>query len=148
MSVVSVTGKHLFFTPLVMAITPNYLMHRLCANHHAYADNDYYHDRAQHHRKRRRVLAVLLAEVLRRREEWTQRQNMHCTYLTHSDLNPSPHIGTPWQHMHARGNDHAFITTMGIDVATFEYLLAQVLRSDFTLLRRHIGLHCFLIFTS
>ena len=27
--------------------------------------------------------------------------------------------------MHARGNDHAFITTMGIDVVTFEYLLAQ-----------------------
>ena len=50
---------------------------------------------------------------------------MHRTYLTRSDLNPSPCIGTPWQHMHARGNDRAFITTMGIDVATVEYLLAQ-----------------------
>ena len=27
--------------------------------------------------------------------------------------------------MHARGNDHAFITTMGIDVTTFEYILNQ-----------------------
>ena len=27
--------------------------------------------------------------------------------------------------MHARGNDHAFITTMGIDVATFEHVLNE-----------------------
>lgn len=60
-----------------------------------------------------------------RREEQTQQQNMHCTYLTQPNLNPSPHIGTPWQHMYARGDDHAFITTMGINVAMFEYLLAE-----------------------
>ncbi|KAH8992125.1 hypothetical protein EDB86DRAFT_2754393, partial [Lactarius hatsudake] len=30
-----------------------------------------------------------------------------------------------WQHMYARGNDHAFIMTMGIDIATFNHLLEQ-----------------------
>ena len=43
------------------SIAPEYLMHRLRANHHAYAYDDYNHDRAQHRRKRGRVL---LAEVI------------------------------------------------------------------------------------
>ena len=62
---VNVTGRGLFFTPkftpLTIAIAPEYLMHRLRANHHAYAYDDYNHDRAQHRRKRGRVL---LAEVI------------------------------------------------------------------------------------
>jgi hypothetical protein len=109
-----------------MAITPEYLLHRLrCENCYAREDDDYSYERARHWQKRRRVLGLVLAEVLHRREEQTQQRNMHRTYLTCSDLNPSPCIGTPWQLMHARGNDCAFITTMGINVATFEYILAQ-----------------------
>ena len=70
-------------------------------------------------------LVVVLAEILHRREEHIQQQNTHCTYLTHSDLNPSPHFGTPWQHMHARGNNCAFITTMGIDITNLQVSLGQ-----------------------
>jgi hypothetical protein len=51
----------------MMAITPQHLMHRLRANCHIYADDDYNHDRAQHRQKRRQVLVVVLAEVLRRK---------------------------------------------------------------------------------
>ena len=71
------------------------------------------------------LVVGMCMESLHRREERIQRRNTHRTYLTRFDLNPSPRIGTPWQHMHARANDHAFITTMGIDVATFEYLLQE-----------------------
>lgn len=82
-------------------------------------------DEVQHWQKRKRVVVVMLAEILRRREERIRQRNTHRTYLTRSDLNPSPHFGTPWQHMHARGNNRAFITTMGIDIVTFEYILDQ-----------------------
>ena len=82
-------------------------------------------DEAQHRQKRRQLLLVLWVEIWHRREEQIQHQNTHHTYLTCSNINPSPRIGTPWQHMHARGNDHAFITTMGIDVATFEHVLNE-----------------------
>ncbi|KAF8265454.1 hypothetical protein EI94DRAFT_1735774 [Lactarius quietus] len=79
-------------------------MQQIRANHDADEDDDHYHDRAQRRRKRRRVLVVVLAEVLHRREERTRQRNMHRTYLTRPDLNPSPRIGTPWQHLYARGN--------------------------------------------
>ena len=82
-------------------------------------------DEAQHRQKKRQLLLVLWVEIWHRREERIQLWNTHRTYLTHPDLNPSPCIGTPWQHMHARGNDCAFITMMGIDVATFEYILNE-----------------------
>jgi hypothetical protein len=78
-----------------------------------------------HRQKRRRLLLVVWAEIVRSREERTRQRNALCTYLTRSDLNPSPRIGTPWQHMHARGNDRAFITKMGKDITTFEYLFNQ-----------------------
>src|ERR1700761_4506574 len=86
-------------------------------------DDDYEED--QHQQKRRRLLLAAYVGVLRRREERIQRRNTHRIYLTRPDLNPSLRIGTPWQHMHARGNDRAYITTMGVDVATFEHLLNQ-----------------------
>ena len=88
-------------------------------------DDDDDDDEARRRQKRRQLLLVVWAEILRRREERTRQRNARRTYLTRSDLNPSPRIGTPWQYMLARGNDRAFITTMGIDVTTFEYLLNQ-----------------------
>ena len=33
-------------------------------------------------------------------------------------------MGTPWQYLYHSRNDHAFITTMGFDVGTFESILA------------------------
>ncbi len=111
-----------------MATAPNLVHHLRYANHHAGDDDDDDdddEDEIQHRQKRRRLLVVAWVEILRRREERIRQRNIHRIYLTRPDLNPSPRVGTPWQHMHARGNDRAFITTMGIDVTTFEYILDQ-----------------------
>src|SRR5687767_5501823 len=40
-------------------------------------------------------------------------------YLTRPDLLPNPRADTPWQALYESQNDHAFITTMGFDVAAF-----------------------------
>jgi hypothetical protein len=44
-------------------------------------------------------------------------------YLTRPELLPDPRHDTPWQRLYASKSDRAFITTMGFDVATFEYML-------------------------
>jgi len=45
------------------------------------------------------------------------------TYLTRDYLAGNPRNSSPWTHLRNIGNDCAFITTMGIDVQTFESLL-------------------------
>ena len=45
------------------------------------------------------------------------------TYLTRQDLLGDPQGNSPWNHMRSVGNDRAFITVMGIDVAAFQALL-------------------------
>lgn len=108
-----------------MAITPKHtLLHQLHANCYAGDDEDE-DNKFRHQQKRRRVLVVVWVEIMCRKEERIQRQNLHRTYLTQPNMNPAPLHGTPWQHMHARGNACAFTMTMGIDVATFEFLLDQ-----------------------
>ncbi|KAG2067553.1 hypothetical protein BDR04DRAFT_1212289 [Suillus decipiens] len=42
-----------------------------------------------------------------------------------SQLLPDPHCNTPWQLLYESQNDHAFITTMGIDTQTFELILTS-----------------------
>ncbi|KAJ3012590.1 hypothetical protein NUW54_g1823 [Trametes sanguinea] len=46
-------------------------------------------------------------------------------YLRRSELMPDPRAEgeTPWQRVYASRNDRAFITTMGVDVATFDAIL-------------------------
>ncbi|CDO68934.1 hypothetical protein BN946_scf185000.g77 [Trametes cinnabarina] len=44
-------------------------------------------------------------------------------YLTRRELLPNPRKDTPWQQLYASCNDRAFITTMGIDVSTFHFIL-------------------------
>lgn len=46
-------------------------------------------------------------------------------YLTRYDLPPNPHLGTAWQYLFGSQNDRAFITTMGFDVATFEFIISS-----------------------
>ncbi|KAH9933851.1 uncharacterized protein B0H18DRAFT_1115213 [Fomitopsis serialis] len=53
----------------------------------------------------------------------TRATNHRQTYLTCPELMPDPRINTPWQRLWESQNDRAFITTMGIDVETFHYLL-------------------------
>ena len=44
-------------------------------------------------------------------------------YLCHHNLLPNPRANTPWQILYSSQDDRAFITTMGIDCATFNYIL-------------------------
>ena len=44
-------------------------------------------------------------------------------YLRRSQLLPNPRQNTPWQVLYDSQDDRAFITTMGIDCATFHYVL-------------------------
>ncbi|KAF7800313.1 hypothetical protein EIP86_011562, partial [Pleurotus ostreatoroseus] len=46
-------------------------------------------------------------------------------YLTRPELLPNPRQATPWQQLFESQNDRAFITTMGIDVDTFNYILVD-----------------------
>ncbi|CAA7260816.1 unnamed protein product [Cyclocybe aegerita] len=57
-------------------------------------------------------------------------ENRKRLYLIRNELLPNPREGTPWQRLHSSSSDRGFITTMGIDVSTFEYLL----QSGFALL--------------
>ena len=50
-------------------------------------------------------------------------RNPRRVYLLRNDLHPDPREDSPWQRLYAAGNDRAFITTMGVDVPTFEYIL-------------------------
>jgi hypothetical protein len=66
------------------------------------------------------ALGVLEAEELRR-----QRRAVTRHYLTRPQLLPNPRIGTPWQILHLSQDDRAFVTTMGVNVETFNYILDQ-----------------------
>ena len=44
-------------------------------------------------------------------------------YLTRLDLPPNPRFGTAWTHLFDSQNDHVFITTMGFDVRTFNFII-------------------------
>ncbi|KAA1469579.1 hypothetical protein DENSPDRAFT_741540, partial [Dentipellis sp. KUC8613] len=44
-------------------------------------------------------------------------------YLSRPDLLPDPRLETPWQKLCSGRNNHVFITTMGIDVPTFDLIL-------------------------
>ncbi len=46
-------------------------------------------------------------------------------YLRRPQLLPNPRYNTPWQVLLASRDDRAFITTMGLDCATFDYILSN-----------------------
>ncbi|KDR69192.1 hypothetical protein GALMADRAFT_230725 [Galerina marginata CBS 339.88] len=53
----------------------------------------------------------------------SERRHERRLYLVRPDLLPNPRRSTPWQRMYTRRNNRAFITTMSLDVATFESIL-------------------------
>lgn len=61
-----------------------------------------------------------IAEVQQRRSAVR-----HRLYLRRAELMPNPNDESPWQRLRASQNDRAFITTMGIDVPTFDTILAR-----------------------
>jgi hypothetical protein len=50
-------------------------------------------------------------------------------YLGRPNLLPNPRVDTPWNRLYENGEDHAFITTMGIDTSTFRTILEAGFRS-------------------
>ena len=54
-----------------------------------------------------------------------ERHKIGRLYLCRPQLLPNPHDSTPWQTLLRSQSDHAYITTMGIDVATFEYIITS-----------------------
>jgi hypothetical protein len=52
-----------------------------------------------------------------------ERRGPTWNYLTRRDLAPNPHFGTAWNHIFKSQNDRSFITTMGFDVETFNFIL-------------------------
>ncbi|KNE90844.1 hypothetical protein PSTG_15712 [Puccinia striiformis f. sp. tritici PST-78] len=49
------------------------------------------------------------------------------TYLTRGDLPGNPRADSAWAYLYSAQNDRAFITTMGVDVKTFDDLLSRFL---------------------
>lgn len=67
------------------------------------------------------TLLLLAAEDARLRH--ARSRNLRRLYLCRPQLLPNPRAGTPWQLLYHTQNDRAFITTMGINVHTFQYIL-------------------------
>lgn len=69
------------------------------------------------------VLAFAIHQVFQARNKRVRQRRPHRLYLCRRELPPNPRVGTAWQRLWASQSDRAFITTMGVDVATFRLLL-------------------------
>ncbi|KAI8989206.1 hypothetical protein BD414DRAFT_329457 [Trametes punicea] len=67
--------------------------------------------------------AVLTASAEEARLRRAEARLHNRRYLCRPQLLPNPRESTPWQALYHSQNDRAFITTMGIDCATFQYIL-------------------------
>lgn len=68
-------------------------------------------------------LATFLSGIFMSHTDRIQHHNPSRLYLCRPQLLPNPRIGTPWQQLLASEDDRAYITTMGFDVVTFNFLL-------------------------
>jgi hypothetical protein len=69
------------------------------------------------------LFAIISTSILEAREAQNERRQDHRFYLCRAELLPDPRVGTPWQRLWESQKDRAFITTMGLDVNTFRFLL-------------------------
>lgn len=69
------------------------------------------------------AVIILLAGIIQAKQRKIQQRNPSRLYLCRAQLLPDPRANTPWQKLWESQDDRAFITTMGIDVATFRLLL-------------------------
>lgn len=85
----------------------------------AHSDDDFYNSNTT-------IIALLMILVTCLQDadqERIRRRRPQRRYLCRPQLLPSPRYGTPWQRLRGSYNDRAYITTMGIDVQTFQYIL-------------------------
>jgi hypothetical protein len=64
------------------------------------------------------LMGIDEADAICRRRRTVTRQ-----YLTRPQLLPNPRYGTPWMTLYVSRDDRAYVTTMGTDVASFDYIL-------------------------
>lgn len=71
------------------------------------------------------ILATLVTGVEEACQACIDHRNDNRLYLCRPQLLPNPRIDTPWQRLYLSQNNQAFITTMGFDVGTFNYIVAN-----------------------
>jgi len=64
------------------------------------------------------MLAIIYCATIQTHDMQRQCRKPHCLYLLRQELLPNPRDGTVWQQLWKSQENRAFITTMGIDVAT------------------------------
>ncbi len=88
------------------------------------ADEDDKLDNEEKHAATILILTLALG-VEEARQTLSHRQNPSCLFLCRQQLLPNPRGQTPWQILFSSRCDWAYITTMGFDVKTFNYILNQ-----------------------
>lgn len=71
------------------------------------------------------VFGALFLGIERAHELRVERRYHHRHYLCRPQLLPNPRENTPWQALYNSRVDRAYITTMGVDTATFDFILAS-----------------------
>jgi hypothetical protein len=85
-----------------------------------------FHDDSEailHHQRLANVASILILLALRHRP-FNVKKRKCSGHLRRGELMPAPRQESPWQALYQSREDRAYITTMGIDVKTFDYLLA------------------------
>ncbi|KAI0350175.1 hypothetical protein OH77DRAFT_1464227 [Trametes cingulata] len=85
------------------------------------SSDEEYEEELEEHALLAAAIAVFGAEMNRQRR--IERRFPRRRYLCRAQLLPDPRADTPWQILYNSRDDRAFITTMGIDYATFQYIL-------------------------
>jgi hypothetical protein len=76
-----------------------------------------------HCTQRLRIAAALGSLYLLGTTLWNRLRNPSRRFLTCANLLPEPHIALSWQALYHSQDNRGYITTMGVDVATFDYIL-------------------------
>ncbi|TFK17979.1 hypothetical protein FA15DRAFT_604134 [Coprinopsis marcescibilis] len=87
-------------------------------------EDDAVEDEENHERLLMAASFLVIAHEESRQRRIDQR-NQSRTYLCRPDLLPNPREGTPWTTLYNSRNNRAYITTMGFDVDTFDYIRAS-----------------------
>jgi len=69
------------------------------------------------------LLVIIVACGYQSRLLRAEGRQRHRLYLCRSELIPNPRVGSPWQVLYQSQSNRAFITTMGLDAATFQLIL-------------------------
>ncbi|KAJ7226867.1 hypothetical protein GGX14DRAFT_385658 [Mycena pura] len=68
-------------------------------------------------------IAIILLGAINAHTRRIARRKQNRVYLCRLQLLPYPRLCSPWQVLYLSGSDRAYITTMGVDVTTFNYIL-------------------------